>query len=145
MIKTEEAIKALELCRNTRTVVPKNEVLDYTIQALEEIQQYRAIGTVEEFKAYEDLEEQGKLLRLPCKVGDRFWMFHPNCLQWGEYRIECVKCVDMFIDLWEGVDSRCFFKDKDGTRYNCLFADFEKNVFLTKEEAEATLDRMKGE
>lgn len=35
MIKTEEAIKALELCRNTRTVVPKNEVLDYTIQALE--------------------------------------------------------------------------------------------------------------
>ena len=27
----------------------------------------------EKLRAYEDLEEQGLLLRLPCKVGDTFW------------------------------------------------------------------------
>lgn len=50
-----EAIKAIEhdLEWHSKELQPKyKEVLRYTIQALEEIQQYRAIGMVEEIKSF---------------------------------------------------------------------------------------------
>lgn len=43
-----EAIKSLELCKESRIFIPNNIVLDMAIQALEEIQQYRAIGLTPE-------------------------------------------------------------------------------------------------
>ena len=46
----QEVIKSFELCKTTRMFIPKNEVLDMAIQALEELEQYRALGTVEELK-----------------------------------------------------------------------------------------------
>ena len=52
-----EAIKAIEndLEWHSKELKPKyKEVLRFAIQALEEIQQYRAIGTVEEFKALKE-------------------------------------------------------------------------------------------
>ena len=36
---------------------------------------------LEELKQYRDLEEQGLLLRLPCKVGDTFWELNENAEQ----------------------------------------------------------------
>ena len=33
----------------------------------------KLLAEVEPYKTYEDLEEQGLLLRLPCKVGDTVW------------------------------------------------------------------------
>lgn len=40
------------------------------------------IEAKKKLKAYEDLEEQGLLLRLPCKVGDYVWDL------WSGYRFE---------------------------------------------------------
>lgn len=45
-----EAIKHLKLCKTSRLFIPNNDVLEIAIETLEEIQQYRAIGTVEELK-----------------------------------------------------------------------------------------------
>lgn len=49
-----EAIEELKLIKHTRIFIPSDEVWEMAIQALEEIQQYRAIGTMDEFK---DLKE----------------------------------------------------------------------------------------
>lgn len=49
-----EAIKRIKECRNTPNFQPyiyMNEALNMAIKALEEVQQYRAIGTIEECRA----------------------------------------------------------------------------------------------
>lgn len=72
---------------------------------------------------YEDAEEQGLLLRLPCKVGDtiyRLWYVVD-----APYRVqeEAVKALCHVVAIME-----------DGT--------FGKSVFLTRQEAEQALAEM---
>ena len=45
-----EAISELKMIKHTRVFLPSDEVWEMAIQALEDIQAYRAIGTVEECK-----------------------------------------------------------------------------------------------
>ena len=51
-----EAIKELRKLRPNGGIIPQKraEMMDVAIKALEEIQQYRAIGTIEEFKALKE-------------------------------------------------------------------------------------------
>lgn len=52
-MEDSEAIKELHGIRPRGGIIPQKraEALDVAIQALEEVQQYRAIGTIEEFRA----------------------------------------------------------------------------------------------
>lgn len=62
----QEAIKRIKECRNTPNFQPyryMNEALDTAINALEEIQQYRAIGTVEECWAAVEKQKGKKPIR----------------------------------------------------------------------------------
>ena len=70
---------------------------------------------------YEDLEEQGLLLRLPCKVGDT--VYHVV-----QGRIVEVSNVDLFFLLLSVAENR-----------------FNKTVFLTKAEAEQKLKEMESD
>ena len=97
----------------------------------------------ERLKAYEDAEEQGLLLRLPCKVGDTVYGT-------SSY-IDCdeEQCVNInFCECEE--DVRCehlirkYFVKKINFHVQTL-AEFGKTVFLTKEEAEAALAKMESE
>lgn len=69
---------------------------------------------------YEDLEEQGRLIKLPCKVGDT--VYHVV-----QGRIVEVSNVDLFFLLLSVVENR-----------------FNNSVFLTKSEAEAKLEELRG-
>lgn len=74
---------------------------------------------------YEDAEEQGLILRLPCKVGDkvyRFWYVDdvPYSIQ-----EQTIKTLTNVVAMMED-DA------------------FGKTVFLTKEEAEQALKQMEG-
>lgn len=118
------------------------------------------IPTLEEVYAklaeYEDAEENGTLIKLPCKVGDKV------------YKIEefvdsdiCKEC-EFYYKGGMGDSPECS-KTRYGSRppkcmtideriadknfiFHCLEYDlFEKFVFLTREEAEAALEKMKGE
>ena len=71
----------------------------------------------EKLAAYEDAEEQGLLLRLPCKVGDT--VYHIV----GRIILE-VENVDLFFLLLSVAEGR-----------------FGKTVFLAKEEAETMLKK----
>lgn len=106
---------------------------------------YREI--CEKLKAYEDLEEQGLLLRLPCKVGDTVYEikdyldceYNYNCpLGYAEGKYNCEKgyyCNHKY---------KRFFTNE--TPFDIKMIDkIGKTVFLTREEAEAALEKMKGE
>ena len=69
---------------------------------------------------YENLEEQGLLLRLPCKVGDT--VYHVV-----QGRIVEVSNVDLFFLLLSVAENR-----------------FNNSVFLTQEEAEQKLKEMES-
>lgn len=82
----------------------------------------------EKLAAYEEAEEQGLLLRLPCKVGDTIYIvFHNHTI--GKSTVTSFK---MIAKGWA-------VKTYD---WSYLFTDFGKTVFLTEAEAEAKLKEM---
>lgn len=77
----------------------------------------------ERLAEYEDLEEQGKLLKLPCAVGDTVYTLNalPNGKTViGETTADAFMCA------------LCMLEGR-----------FGKTIFLTAEEAEAALEMMK--
>lgn len=89
----------------------------------------------ERLKHYEDLEEQGLLLKLHCKVGDIFYRIGWN----GEVD----KCeVDSITLDKDGKFKVRLISEKYRTFFKIAFEEIGKTVFLTKEEAEAKLKEM---
>lgn len=90
-------------------------------------------------KEYEDLEEQGLLLKLPCKVGDTVWFVGNKFV--NDYEIR------RFIVGEIGIDAIQVAKTIRGTDYWNSFSidDIGKTVFLTKEEAEQKLKEMEND
>ena len=89
---------------------------------------------IKKLATYEDLEEQGLLVRLPCKVGDTVYV--PTRVLVSEFKITAIFC------------------DIHGTYFYWLFycgiyertsgfseRDIGKTVFLTREEAEKSWRR----
>ena len=85
---------------------------------------------------YEDAEEQGLLLRLPCKVGDNIYIIKP-------YGIEEASITG--ISEADDIDCFCFeiYIDPDCHEIIAL-EEFNDTWFLTKEEAEAKLKEMES-
>lgn len=96
------------------------------------------IDACKKLAEYEQLEEQGLLVRLPCKVGDTVYV--PTSVLVSEFKITAIFC------------------DIQGTYFYWLFycgiyertngfseRDIGKTVFLTREEAEKELEELKNE
>lgn len=83
----------------------------------------------QKLKEYEDLEEKGFLLRLPCKVGDTLYQpVYSSITKVGG--IEEMKVLEVSDSrIWAGCD--CFDHD-----------DLGKTVFLAQSEAEEALRKM---
>ena len=83
---------------------------------------------------YEDLEEQGLLMRLPCKIGASVYMVAQDC--GGDTldcrRGDCEGCPYLY----------SFVEENSFDSYMC--DDIGKTVFLTKEEAEEKLKESGG-
>ena len=97
---------------------------------------------------YEDLEEQGRLIELPCKVGDTVWVVGSRCLadeetdDWCEYH-DCNECsYDMKYTVFERkTNAYLTYSMTLGDNPNFLWGE---TVFATKAEAEAKLAEMGG-
>lgn len=88
---------------------------------------------------YEDAEEQGKLVKLPCKVGDVVYGINTDRNIVSALKIISTKIYSYAIYF--------DYQLIDGIYKNIVsFADidFGKTVFLTKSEAEAKLKELKG-
>lgn len=92
-------------------------------------------------KEYEDAEEQGLLIRLPCKVADTIFRINP----YAKEPIISMKVLQIrFVELYSGnsflrIDA---INDEDMGEFCYFKNDIGKTVFLTKEEAEAALAEM---
>lgn len=90
---------------------------------------------------YEDLEEQGRLIKLPCKVGDIIWNndFGKPCA----YRITGFSFgeADGYIDDPVITDDIVYYYSNYNGSIMGSFAmnEIGKSLFLTKSEAEAKL------
>lgn len=90
---------------------------------------------LEELKSYKDAEEQGLLVRLPCKVGDTLF-----CIIEGTIRELRVQHFD--IPAFGTTDIA--FRYADGFKLERFIGELGKTVFLTREEAEKKLEEMKN-
>lgn len=96
---------------------------------------------LEEFNACKDLEEQGKLLKLPCAVGDTVWD-----VDFGmpySYEVTGFSFGEMDYDDWEEervLDQVVVYYTNGGSITGSFaVSEIGKTVFLTREEAEAAL------
>lgn len=108
---------------------------------------YRNMWAMEELreklKRYEDAEEQGLLLRFPCKVGDKIFL---DFAGFGK-DIDEFTVKDFHLDCFEDgeIILFCDYESNDRTFSGQIdVMEFGKSVFLTKEEAKAKLAEMEG-
>ena len=95
-------------------------------------------------KDYEDLEEQGRLVKLPCKVGDIIYRVNAGAKE------PVIKIRVLQVNYKQLHKDRIIIRidamnDNDMGESCYLLEDFGKNVFLTKSEAEAKLKELRGE
>lgn len=89
----------------------------------------------ENIEHYAKLHEENRLIELPCKVGDTVW----STKWWDNKKIS------------KKIDGETWYKDifqHKITKEKFSLYDLDrigKDVFLTKEEAEAKLEELKGE
>lgn len=100
---------------------------------------------LEKLYQYEELEEQGLLLRLPCKAGDTVYkLWYKPCHHGCDYpdSYDCCGCMDecdLEREIFEfKVPSQRWIVDNMDSFGECVY-------FLTKEAAEQKLESMKGE
>jgi hypothetical protein len=84
---------------------------------------------------YEDLEDQGLIVRLPCKVGDDLY-----CIVNGE--VKKLKVHSFGVQDFEITDIE--FKYVDGFKIVRFVGEVGETVFFTREEAEKKLEEMKA-
>ena len=88
---------------------------------------------------YEQLEEQGLLIKLPCKVGDVVYL-----LGGKDYNKFRVGCVDWKSEMeYKGKNYQLYMEDNYYDKAYRNFSDIGKTVFLTREEAEKALEERK--
>lgn len=81
-------------------------------------------------KDYEDLEEQGRLIKLPCKIGDKVWHISGRAIK-----------EDVISGIEYSYDGMFYIWSNEDT----WLGGFNDIVFLTKSEAEAKLKELRGE
>lgn len=80
---------------------------------------------------YEDLEEQGKLLELPCAVGDTAWIVFEG---------EIFECMVLKFDIVRNGIFPMLRINETLETISVSMKTLEKTWFLTREEAESALE-----
>ena len=132
--------------RNGKNVIPLLMAVcginlpHWRIYRPDDLHGYMSGDAADKLAAYEDAEEQGLLVRLPCKVGDTIYAPTRNII--SEFRVEVFEYGgynERFLrvgwHLTKGITGNFRL---DGIRAS----EIGKTVFLSREEAEAAL---KGE
>lgn len=97
----------------------------------------------EKLGKYEDLEEQGRLIKLPCKIGDIIYRVNAGAKE------PVIKMRVLQVNYKQLREDRIIIRidamnDNDMGESCYLLEDFGKNVFITKSEAEAKLKELEG-
>ncbi len=88
-------------------------------------------------KDYEDLEEQDRLLKLPCRLGDTVYILNQK-------RIIPLKICEIYFDS-HGIEMAAKNREELGYRTINLSEDgIGVEWYKTEEEAKAAMDKLKG-
>lgn len=140
MERLTERIKRLQ---KDDLIVYTNGKYEDTIPAEMTNDDIRAV--LKKLAAYEDLEEQGLLVRLPCKVGDMVWdndFGHPvsyeiNAFSYGY--------CDSYVEPNIEDEIIFYFENYNGSITGTFpMSEIGKTVFLTREEAEKKLKELRN-
>lgn len=101
----------------------------------------RSYKALDKLKEYEDLEEQGLLLKFPCKVGDTVYT-NTIMLGWNLRKKDRPYKLNVVFIGTNGTKSFMNVAYKNGHMFQFDFSDIGKTVFLTKAEAEEALKNM---
>lgn len=137
----EDAIKyTKDVARKNRINKEKNTIIipNSFISSNDCADKYGQVAKwLEELKSYKDLEEQGLLVRLPCKLNGTLYSVNYSNKTIAENTIIKISINDhvkRFYCIDDNLRERIFFSRRIG-----------ENVFLTREEAEKKLEEMKHE
>lgn len=136
----EERFLSLAAYEDTGLTPESVEALKLSMmgKAIAEIKEFNGLP-VDRLRELAEADKDGRLVVLPCKVGDIVWanldgMRHTR------------KCVIEFANIGSRVTT-IVFSTVDGLReqYGVNPCSFGKTVFLTREETEKALEAMKDE
>lgn len=132
--------------RNYGEISHTGRIIPYSTHCIGCIDENCDCGIVEDMVKkladYEDLEEQGRLIKLPCNRGDKIY-FIKSAFSMAHFPIEAR------ITSICGVDCDNDVMYSSITEYNKIdrrfkSSDIGKTVFLTKSEAEEKLKELRG-
>ena len=133
--------------------------------ALRELNAYKDIGSIGHIRDLLQAEQDGRLVVLPCKVGDTVWLLKKKCKYAGEDNDPWCSCDQYWDNVYHKHMWGCAGKDDEGKQFDCEKRDMEwyaqqieyslvlyspnivlgKNLFLTREEAESAMAQKGGE
>ena len=101
--------------------------------------QFGRNGAYYKLQHYEDLEEQGRLIELPCKIGDTVYYINThNRLSLFKNTVYEAK-VARFVTTRYGTSIVIQIRNEYGCTELYSEDNYNKTIFLTREEAEAAL------
>ena len=126
------------------------ETADISLNFIQEYWEHRQVKEyLEELKRYRDLEEQGLLLRLSCKVGDTVYCICERYTKCSEYRqvleeypCQCCECLEC------DSHKELYVQPQKAYSLDWIVSNlkrFGKTVFLTKKEAKQKLKEMEND
>ena len=122
-----------------------NDIKTNCIKCAEEHEQLAE--WLKELRSYKGLEEQGLLVRLPCKVGDTVWDNDFGYPESYEIKAFSYGYCDSYVE--PDIEDEIIFYYENYTHSISITGAFPmseigKTVFLTREEAEKKLGEMKN-
>lgn len=101
---------------------------------------------LEELKSFKDSEEQGLLVRLPCKVADMVWDNDFGYPESYEIKAFSYGYCDSYVEPDIDDEIIFYYENYTGSITGAFpMSELGKTVFLTREEAEKKLEERKNE
>lgn len=99
---------------------------------------------LEKFNRYKKLEEQGRLLKLPCKPHNKlYWISDQD--EDAEFSHEPIEEVEVCNIDYNGYSLQLWFADKGAKEFPVLeVSSIGEELFYSREEAEAALKELEG-
>ncbi len=109
------------------------------------VKQHDYISAARKLCDYEDLEEQGLLVRLPCKVGDIVWDNDFGYPEPYEIKAYSYGYCDSYVESYAEEEIMIYYENSIGSITGAFpMSEIGKTVFLTREEAEKKLEEFRN-
>lgn len=101
---------------------------------------------IERLGKYENLEEQGRLIKLPCKVGDTVWQIMVVGVQGKNIKYGIFKAIvtKISVDYQMNFLLSTITEDEKRYRNEVTSTAIGDTMFFTKSEAETKLKELRG-